>query len=49
MLPSARADVLERLGRKPEARVEFLRAAALAQNVRQKERLELRAAALSVG
>lgn len=49
LLPSARADVLERLGRKPEARVEFLRAAALAQNVRQKERLELRAAALSVG
>jgi predicted RNA polymerase sigma factor len=44
-LPSARADLLERLGRFDEARAEFLRAAALAANARQRERLEARAAA----
>ena len=45
LLPSARADLLERLGRFDEARAEFLRAAALAANARQRERLESRAAA----
>jgi predicted RNA polymerase sigma factor len=43
LLPSARADLLERLGRFDEAKGEFLRAAGLAQNVRQRERLEARA------
>jgi RNA polymerase sigma factor (sigma-70 family) len=45
LLPSARADLLERLGRFDEARAEFARAAALASNARQRERLEARAAA----
>jgi predicted RNA polymerase sigma factor len=44
-LPSARAEFLERLGRLEEARAEFERAAELAQNARQKERLLQRAAA----
>lgn len=43
LLPSARADLLERLDRKDEARAEFLRAAGLAQNERQRERLRARA------
>lgn len=43
-LPSARADVLERLGRHEEASQAFARAAALAENARQRARLELRAA-----
>jgi RNA polymerase sigma factor (sigma-70 family) len=38
LLPSARADLLARLGRTSEARQEFERAAALAQNARQRER-----------
>jgi RNA polymerase sigma-70 factor, ECF subfamily len=46
LLPSARADLLEQLGRKDEARAEFLRAAGLAQNERQRERLRARAAKL---
>ena len=45
LLPSARADLLERLGRLEEARAEFVRAASLAANDRQRERLEARAAA----
>jgi RNA polymerase sigma factor (sigma-70 family) len=45
LLPSARADLLERLGRLKEAKVEFERAAELTQNVRQRERLLLRARA----
>lgn len=45
LLPSARADLLERLGRLAEAAAEFLRAAGLAENARQRERLERRAAA----
>jgi RNA polymerase sigma-70 factor (ECF subfamily) len=45
LLPSARADLLERLGRFAEARAEFARAAELASNARQRERLEARAAA----
>lgn len=44
-LPSARADVLERLERFAEAQAAFLRAAQLAENARQRARLELRAAA----
>lgn len=46
LLPSARAEMLERLGRREEARAEFLRAAALTDNARQRERLQRRAAAL---
>jgi predicted RNA polymerase sigma factor len=45
LLPSARADMLERLDRIEEARVEFERAAALTRNARQRERLLQRAAA----
>jgi RNA polymerase sigma-70 factor (ECF subfamily) len=44
LLPSARADLLERLGRFDEARAEFERAAELAANARQRERLQARAA-----
>lgn len=43
-LPSARADLLEKLGRHVEARAEFERAASLAANARQRERLRERAA-----
>jgi predicted RNA polymerase sigma factor len=45
LLPSARADLLEQLGRFDEARQAFERAASLAANARQRERLEARAAA----
>jgi RNA polymerase sigma factor (sigma-70 family) len=45
LLPSARADLLERLGRFEEAREAFERAATLASNIRQRERLEARARA----
>jgi RNA polymerase sigma-70 factor, ECF subfamily len=45
LLPSARADLLERLGRHDEARAEFERAATLTTNARQKKRLLDRAAA----
>jgi len=45
LLPSARADMLEQLGRLAEARAEFERAASLTQNARQRERLLGRAAA----
>jgi RNA polymerase sigma-70 factor (ECF subfamily) len=44
-LPSARADLLERLGRLDEARAEFERAASMTDNERQRERLRARAAA----
>jgi RNA polymerase sigma factor (sigma-70 family) len=44
LLPSARADLLERLGRRAEARVEFERAAQLTRNTRNRERLLARAA-----
>ncbi|MFO0739044.1 MAG: sigma-70 family RNA polymerase sigma factor [Labilithrix sp.] len=46
LLPSARAEMLERLGRRTEARAEFVRAADLTDNARQRERLRRRAAAL---
>jgi RNA polymerase sigma factor (sigma-70 family) len=45
LLPSARADLLEKLGRLAEARGEFERAASLSKNTRQRQRLLDRAAA----
>lgn len=45
LLPSARADLLERLGRLDEARAAFLEAAELAEHPRQKARLRARAEA----
>jgi len=38
-LPSVRGDLLAKLGRREEARVEFERAAAMTRNVREKELL----------
>jgi len=46
-LPSARGDLLERLGRIEEARAEFVRAANLTRNGRDKEALHKRAASLT--
>jgi predicted RNA polymerase sigma factor len=43
LLPSVRGDLLERLGRREEARAEFERAAALTQNLRERELLRERA------
>jgi len=45
LLPSVRGDLLEKLGRFEEARTEFTRAAALAQNARERTLLLERAAA----
>ncbi|RPH70311.1 MAG: RNA polymerase sigma factor [Myxococcaceae bacterium] len=45
LLPAARAELLQALGRFEEARVEFERAASLTRNARQRARLEARAAA----
>jgi RNA polymerase sigma factor (sigma-70 family) len=45
LLPSARADLLVKLGRLDEARAEFERAASLTENARQRARLEERAEA----
>ena len=45
LLPSVRGDLLERLGRRAEARVEFERAAAMTLNGRERELLLARAAA----
>ena len=39
LLPSVRGDLLEKLGRHEEARAEFLRAAALARNARERKLL----------
>ena len=47
LLPSARADLLAKLGRSAEARAEFERAAALTRNTRLRDRLLARAAALA--
>lgn len=44
LLPSVRGDLLARLGRLPEARAEFERAAALTRNARERELLLKRAA-----
>ncbi|KPI16601.1 putative RNA polymerase, sigma-24 subunit, ECF subfamily [Actinobacteria bacterium OK074] len=43
LLPSVRGDLLARLGRTPEARAEFERAASLAGNERERELLKRRA------
>jgi RNA polymerase sigma factor (sigma-70 family) len=48
-LPSARGDLLEKLGRSDEARAEFERAASLTQNVRERDLLLERAAACARG
>jgi predicted RNA polymerase sigma factor len=45
-LPSVRADLLAKLGRKAEARAEFENAAALAHNLRERELLLERAASM---
>lgn len=45
LLPSVRGDLLEKLGRYAEARVEFERAASLTQNARERELLAMRAEA----
>jgi RNA polymerase sigma factor (sigma-70 family) len=47
-LPSVRGDLLERLGRLDEARVEFERAAELTENDRERQALRRRAAACAV-
>jgi len=44
LLPAVRADLLKKLGRLAEARLQFLQAAALAQNTRERTLLEARAA-----
>jgi RNA polymerase sigma-70 factor, ECF subfamily len=49
LLPSARADLLAKLGRLEEARAEFERAAGLTKNARQKDQLLERAAACRRG
>jgi RNA polymerase sigma factor (sigma-70 family) len=49
LLPSVRGDLLSKLGRFDEARLEFERAAALTRNAREKELLLERAAASSKG
>ena len=49
LLPSARADLLERLGRHDEARADFERAAALTRNARERELLLSRAARCGEG
>ncbi len=46
LLPSVRGDLLTKLGRYAEARGEFERAAALTRNVRERDLLLKRAAAL---
>ena len=48
-LPSARGDLLAKLGRSEEARAEFERAASLTQNAREREFLLARAAASAGG
>ena len=49
LLPSVRGDLLVKLGRLDEARVEFERAAALTQNLRERDLLLERAAACRTG
>ncbi len=46
LLPSVRGDLLTKLGRTDEARAEFIRAASLTRNARERELLEARAAAV---
>ena len=45
LLPSVRGDLLEKLGRREEARAEFSRAAEMTQNERERELLLARARA----
>jgi predicted RNA polymerase sigma factor len=45
LLPAVRGELLRKLGRSDEARVEFERAAALTENVRERDLLQQRAAA----
>jgi predicted RNA polymerase sigma factor len=45
LLPSVRGDLLQKLGRRDEARAEFERAASLARNARERELLLARARA----
>ena len=45
LLPAVRGDLLDRLGRRAEARVEFERAGRLTRNSREREVLLARAAA----
>jgi len=47
LLPSVRADLLGKLGRRQEARAEWLRASALCRNERERELLLARAASLA--
>ena len=47
LLPSVRGDLLSKLGRDDEARVEFARAAELARNARERELLLARAQAVT--
>ncbi|CAM5332857.1 RNA polymerase subunit sigma-24 [Streptomyces avidinii] len=47
LLPSVRGDLLERLGRRAEARAEFERAASLTRNAREQDLLRERAARLA--
>jgi predicted RNA polymerase sigma factor len=49
LLPSARAEMLERLWRMDEASAEFERSAALTRNGRQRDRLLARAARCARG
>jgi RNA polymerase sigma-70 factor, ECF subfamily len=49
LLPSARADLLEKIGRFEEARAEFERAASLTRNARERELLLERAAGCANG
>jgi predicted RNA polymerase sigma factor len=44
LLPAVRGDLLRKLGRFEEARVEFERAAPLTENARERELLQRRAA-----
>jgi predicted RNA polymerase sigma factor len=47
LLPAVRGDLLEKLGRRDEARAEFERAAMLTQNSRERELMRKRAEAIS--
>lgn len=49
LLPAARGDLLQRLGRGAEAAAEFARAAAMTQNARERALLQQRAAACGAG
>jgi predicted RNA polymerase sigma factor len=48
LLPAVRGDLLEKLGRKADARIEFERAAAMATNSREKTLLSERAHKMSI-